>query len=90
MVWEDVPETIDPAAVQARLKSSAKRTDNLLGPLTELLYYHREKRLPEEKVTEIMTGLIGAEAAQSLLCGGSDDQRQRVIAKWMPATWAPN
>ena len=89
MVLEDVSETIDPAAAQARLKSSAKRTDNPLGPLTELLYYHREKRLPEEKVVEIMTGLIGAEAAQSLL-GGSDEERQQVIAKWIPAAKTPN
>ena len=83
MILEDVPETIDPAAVQSRLKALAKKTDNPLGPLTELLYYHREKRLPEEKVAEIMTGLIGADDAQSMLTGSDSDRRQ-IIAKWIP------
>jgi len=83
MILEDVPKTIDAAAVQARLKVVAKKTDNPLGPLAELLYYHREKRLPEKKVAEIMGDLIGADDAKSML-EGTDRNRQQVIARWIP------
>ncbi len=81
---EPLPDDLDTAAIETRLKSlSGRKVDNPLPLVAELGWYAREKRLPQAKIEQTMAALIGPEAAK-ILSAGSDAERVLLLCKWLP------
>jgi hypothetical protein len=82
--WSDPPAEIDAAAVESRVKAAAARkSENPLDLLVELVWYNREKRLPADKVRAYLEMLASPADAKTLL-SGDEAARAALLAKWVP------
>ena len=79
-----IPASIDPVALKARLKAATSRKpENPLALLTELRWCRRERKLAVADVERYMSNLVGP-ADASVLAGGSDVERAKLVLKWLP------
>jgi hypothetical protein len=79
----EIPPSLNPAALQARLKNAtSKKPENPLELLLELRWCQREKVLPTSEVEQYMANLVGP-ADAGVLAGGSDLERAKLVRKWV-------
>jgi hypothetical protein len=83
-IFGDAPTTVDPQAIETRVRDAAARaSENRLPLLAELMWYARDNRLPSAKVQEYLGLLVGQEGAKALSTGSAAD-RAALVGKWLP------
>jgi hypothetical protein len=83
-IFGDAPTTVDPQAIETRVRAAAARaSENRLPLLAELMWYARDNRLPSAKVHEYLGLLVGQEGAKALSTGSAAD-RAALVGKWLP------
>lgn len=82
-----MPSGLSPEAVKnTRIGKQllAGPIDDPLAALTELRFYHRNKLLTDADAIVAMTKVVGDEAAAKTLLEGKEDDRKKVVEKWLP------
>ncbi|MGE0756697.1 MAG: hypothetical protein AB7O38_06740 [Pirellulaceae bacterium] len=76
------PDAVKNSRLPALLQS---KPENVIPLLAELRFYHRSKLLSDEDTQAAVKQLLGNdESAATTLLTGSEDDRKKVLEKWLP------
>ncbi|HRF02943.1 MAG TPA: hypothetical protein PLI18_20730, partial [Pirellulaceae bacterium] len=77
--------------VQQRVDQvTASPLDNPLPTLAEFLYYHKKGLLDESGLIAAYEKVLGDAERAEQLATGSNEEREAVIAEWIPPAWTEN
>ena len=83
----DLPAGVTPEKVKASRVDNqllAGKIDDPLAVLTELRFYQHNKLLSDADAAASMAKVVGGEATAKTLLEGKEEDRKKVIEKWLP------